>query len=150
MAIEKEITTANGISVSYHRISSIRFDDGNVEAEVISYSSEKYRNIEKDKRAKERRQLEIGEIVAEKCKIPPEERTKEEEEEIQNLLKEGEEIGTITYDVSMSVYSGVYKIDLADDRKKSDDISIGDIYNKLKEMEPFKDAKDDLPEKESK
>lgn len=139
MALEKKIVANNGVTGNYHRIHSMTIEDGIITVEVRSYTEDSYREKEKTANANYKRQFKIGETVAKMCETPPEKRSKEYEAEIQNLMKEGEKIKVVQEDMNSSIGTQFIKLDFSETKG---DISLGDVYKKLKEVDIFKDSKD--------
>lgn len=139
MALEKKIVANNGVTGNYHRIHSMIIEDGIITVEVRSYTEDSYREKEKTANANFKRQFTIGETVTKMCETPPEKRSKEYEAEIQALMKEGEQIKVVQEDMNCSIGTQFIKLDFSE---TNGDISFGDIYKKLKEIDTFANSKD--------
>lgn len=132
MALKKEITFPNGIVIKYHKIKKIEAnnDSKKISITVVSYTNDNYRKEEKNNKQKIDRYNELMKsIMTENEKEQP---NKEQ------VVKWSEECNSLDFisELDLSVVTSNYELE------NIEDMSFSNIYNKLKEIDIFKDSKD--------
>ena len=135
MALLKEKQLTNGIVTNYHKIDSIYVDTENkkINVTVNSYINENIRNIEKENQEKKLLSEELNDFIdkhigTEDKEIESQiiEKTNQYNELIESM------IDTSKFIVDKNTYSLPYNTN----------ISFENIYDELKELNDFKNAKD--------
>lgn len=132
MALKKEITFPNGIVIKYHKIKKIEAnnDSKKISITVASYTNDNYRKEEKNNKQKIDRYDELMKSI-----IAENEKEKPDKEQVVNWSEECNSLDFIS-ELDLSVVTSNYELE------NIEDMSFTNIYNKLKEIDIFKDSKD--------
>lgn len=130
MALKITLTDVKGITTTYHRISGIQIND-EIVVTLKSYTSETYRNIEKDNG----KNIQAMNVLSEQLSL---ESTKEnpDDDVICEITNKMTQLATSQKDYSVDEITCKVPLDA------ENDISLTLIYNALKKTEQFADAKD--------
>ncbi|MDD6235397.1 MAG: hypothetical protein PUB17_09500 [Lachnospiraceae bacterium] len=130
MALKITLTDVKGITTTYHRISGIQIND-EIVVTLKSYTSETYRNIEKDNG----KNIQAMNVLSEQLSL---ESTKEnpDDDVICEITNKMTQLATSQKDYSVNEITCKVPLDA------ENDISLTLIYNALKKTEQFADAKD--------
>ena len=135
MALEKLITSANGIIMNYHRIDHFETQSNKIIVYFKSYADKSYRLQEQEMQTKSDLANSLRQQISdEMLKIDTDEYDKEL---IQNLTDQVNELG-FPNPVDLSIITRKFEYDL----DTSSNFSYTAIYDWLKSEEIFKDATD--------
>ena len=134
MALKKELVFTNGVKIGYHKIDNIEYNNGNIKITVKSYTDESYRESEKaNNKIKSSYEAKLAAIVAENTKgesARDAELIKILSDECNTLVNEFTEM------LDLSVLSATYEY------KDISDLSFGNLYGMLKQLNEYKDSED--------
>lgn len=134
MALKKEIKDDRGIITNYHKISIIELDNDLKKMKITlkSYVDETYRDIEKQYQAKE---IELSNIMEQ---INEENRKDSPDTEL--VIQLSNQYNNLVFQdassESKSILSRIVELDY------NESITIGEVYQQLKTLEPFKGSED--------
>lgn len=134
MALNKEMTTSNGIKLKYHKISNVEYKDDKVNVKVKTYSDKSYREKEKENTQKEK---EYNNYLKQ---IQEENQKEESERDIDQIKDWSAKANKLATSFEIELKLDVLEFDFA--FEGITDLNISNIYNLLKEKEMFKDSKD--------
>ena len=135
MGLLKEKILSNGIKVNYHKIDNVLIDTEirKIKVTMNSYVDESIREIEKEQQEKKLLSEELNNFIDKNIGT----KDKEIEEQIIEKTNQYNEIIDNLIDTSKFVIEkNKYELEY------NTDISFEDIYNQLKQLDDFKNAKD--------
>ena len=136
MALEKDLTFDNGVSIKYHRIGSITMDnkDKVLKVSIVSYTDDTYRIKEKENKTNKDRHYELIKLIlAENEKI-------EESRDVEQVIAWSDEANSIiknfSENASFEVVTREYEF------KDVTDLSMSNLYSLIKQEELFINSED--------
>lgn len=136
MALYKKIKFTNGVNISYHYISDIQTNgkDKIVKLKIDSYTDETYRQKEKENKLNKDRYEELLELIFK------ENEKKEDARNVDQVKLWSEEANSLVNqfvnDLDLKVISTNIEL------KDVTDLNINNLYNLLKEIDIYQNAKD--------
>ncbi len=149
MALKKDILFRNGVLIKYHKVNKVSFDNGIVSVDILSYSDDSFRKIEKENDANKKKYEELVNKIFEENQKPLQNSINVDGEETindddfrntENVILWSNEanalVGTFDSDMNLSVMGLHYTFE------GITDLSLNNIYNLLKKEEVFEGAID--------